>query len=560
MGTGLPRSASPAGEVLRPVVDRWAGLRSLIRARLLIATLALPIGVLLRPESSQAAWWVLWWALLAVGVLSAIFWLGARIQRGLTAQIYAQLTTDLVVITVLSAYTGGRDSQFMLFFGLTVISGGLLGRIAGGAFAASGACAAILAMPAITHLLSARGTGTLEATLPPPGTLIAFLATVGMLSGVLGERVRRTRDDLEQTARELDRVRLDNDAILRHLTTGILTVDAEARVAYLNPAAEQMLGLRSLDVRGHAIGEALTDRLASLRDVVLESLKRRAPRARAELLMQTAAGVALPVGASTNLLSHEDGVTGVVAVFQNLTEVREMERRVRRNETLAEVGALAAAIAHELRNGLHPISGSAECLQRELHLEGENAVLMSLIIAECTRLNRFVTDLLGYSRDRDLALETLDLDEHLSELCHALERDPRRPEKVVVRYEPAVSGQFVHADREQIRQVWLNLATNALEAMPGGGTLSVRTRVGSGNQVVIEFADEGPGIAAQDLRRIGQPFFTTKEHGTGLGVPIALRIVERHGGTLVFDSEPGRGTRARVTLPAAEPAVLDAAA
>jgi two-component system sporulation sensor kinase A len=123
-----------------------------------------------------------------------------------------------------------------------------------------------------------------------------------------------------------------------------------------------------------------------------------------------------------------------------------------------------------------------------------------------------------------------------------------------------MSGQFVHADREQIRQVWLNLATNALEAMPGGGTLSVRTRAGSGNQVLIEFADEGPGIAAQDLRRIGQPFFTTKEHGTGLGVPIALRIVERHGGTLVFDSEPGRGTRARVTLPAAEPAVLDAAA
>ena len=100
----------------------------------------------------------------------------------------------------------------------------------------------------------------------------------------------------------------------------------------------------------------------------------------------------------------------MVAVFQDLTEVREMERRVRRNETLAEVGALSAGIAHELRNGLKPISGSVECLQRELKLDGENAVLMELIVTECIRLNRFVSDLLNYSRERDLAPEELNLE------------------------------------------------------------------------------------------------------------------------------------------------------
>src|SRR6185295_9184941 len=139
-----------------------------------------------------------------------------------------------------------------------------------------------------------------------------------------------------------------------------------------------------------------------------------------------ALGRALPLGASTNVLMYEDRLTGVVAVFQDLTEVREMERRARRNETLAEVGALAAGIAHELRNGLKPISGSVEYLQRELKLTGEEAQLMDLIARESNRLNQFVTDLLSYSRERELALEQVDLGEQLREVVSVLRHDPRR--------------------------------------------------------------------------------------------------------------------------------------
>src|SRR5206468_4798573 len=155
------------------------------------------------------------------------------------------------------------------------------------------------------------------------------------------------------------------------------------------------------------------------------TLGRRTPQSRAEVLVESPGGVELPLGISTNLLMHQGDTTGVVAVFQDLTEVREMERRARRNQTLAEVGALSAGIAHELRNGLNPISGSVECLQRELRLEGENAVLMDLIATESARLNRFVTDLLTYSRERDLVLEPLPIDERLGELCDVVARDPR---------------------------------------------------------------------------------------------------------------------------------------
>ena len=542
----------------RSGADRWSGLMTLIRARLLVATVALPIGVLLWPEATEDAWWVLWWSLIAVGVVSALFWLGVRVRRWGTAQAYAQVVTDLALVTALAACTGGRESQFVLFYALVVITGGLLNRLVGGLAAAAAACGAYLALPIVGGLLAAPGYGGAGA-LPPPGMLIAYLGMMGVLSGALGERVQRTRDDLERTARELDRVRVDNDVILRHLATGVLTVDGHGVVAYLNPAAEQVLCLRTLECRGRPVETALPERLGPLRELIGCTLREHTPRARAELMIKTPTDRWLPLGISTNVLMHQGAITGMVAVFQDLTEVREMERRARRNETLAELGALSARIAHELRNGLNPISGSVECLQRELRLEGENAVLMDLIVRECSRLNRFVTDLLNYSRERDLVLESLDLEGQLAEFCEMVARDPRCASGVRVRFERHGVAAAVRADREQIRQVWLNLAVNALEAMRTGGELRVRWREGEAGQLVVEFVDNGAGIAAGDLPRVGQPFYTTKQGGTGLGVAIAQRIVERHGGTLTLESEPGRGTVARVTLPGTVVPVAQAA-
>jgi two-component system sensor histidine kinase PilS (NtrC family) len=259
------------------------------------------------------------------------------------------------------------------------------------------------------------------------------------------------------------------------------------------------------------------------------------------------------------VLTHEGGVTGVVAVFQDLTDVREMERRMRRSETLAEVGALAAGIAHELRNGLKPISGSVEVLQRELKLDGESADLMSLIARESARLNRFVTDLLTYSRERDLALEPIVIEHSLKSLQHALRHDPRRGPGVEIAVATGPADVRIHADDEQLRQVWLNLAANAFEALGERGTLTLAWALYGGDQVAVEFRDDGPGIEPGDLGRVGEPFFTTKRGGTGLGLAIAQRIVERHGGALTLESVAGHGTTARVTLPVFAAALAPAA-
>lgn len=532
-------------------------LLHLVLGRLLVASLALPAGLLLRPDVTDRPGTLLAVALCAVAGVSAAWVLGIRLGRGLALQTALQVAGDVALITWLAAYTGGRSSQFVLFYALVAITGGVLGRIAGGVFAAGAACTGFLLLPRLAAPLGGLDPG-LDGQVRPE-LMVTFLTIVGVLAGVLGERVQRAAGDLERTERELDRVRIDNDAILRHLATGILMVDENGNVGYLNPAAEQVLGVRTRELLGRPYAEALPVRLAALQSLVRDSLERQRGRARAELEVTAANGRALPLGASTNVLTHQDRLTGVVAVFQDLTDVREMERRARRNETLAEVGALAAGIAHELRNGLKPISGSVEVLQRELKLEGESAELMDLVARESGRLNKFVTDLLSYSRERDLALEPVEIEEHLRDLANSLRHDPRRAATVQVVCEPGPAGVRVAVDSEQMRQVWLNLASNALEALGEHGTLTLRWAVRGDDQVAVEFHDDGPGIAPEDLRRVGEPFFTTKRGGTGLGLAIAQRIVERHGGVLTLESVAGHGTTARVMLPGVVMPVAQAA-
>jgi two-component system sensor histidine kinase PilS (NtrC family) len=542
-----PATDGPTGPGSRAL--GWGSLRHLVVARMLVASLALPSGLLLRPDVTDRPVALLAVALAALALVSVAWILGCRLGRGLLVQMAAQLGVDLALVTWLAAYTGGRGSQFVLFYALVVITGGVLGRVGGGLLAAAGACTGFLLLPAVSAPL---GVTELADSLVRPELMVTFLTIVGVLSGVLGERVQRTAGELARTERELDRVRIDNDAILRHLATGILTVDADGVVGYVNPAAEQVLGVRSADLQGLPVHDAL-------RELVQDSRARGRGRTRVELEVTGANGRALPLGASTNVLTHEGQLTGVVAVFSDLTDVRDMERRVRRNETLAEVGALAAGIAHELRNGLKPISGSVEVLQRDLKLEGESADLMNLIARESARLNKFVTDLLSYSRERDLALEPLTLDENLRELVNTLRHDPRRAAAVQVEFQAGPPEVRISVDAEQMRQVWLNLAANALEALGERGTLTVTWVARGADQVAVEFRDNGPGIPPEDLRRVGEPFFTTKRGGTGLGLAIAQRIVERHGGVLTLESVAGHGTTARVMLPGLVAALAPAA-
>jgi signal transduction histidine kinase len=245
----------------------------------------------------------------------------------------------------------------------------------------------------------------------------------------------------------------------------------------------------------------------------------------------------------------------VIAVFQDLSQVKDLEARIRHGETLAAIGELSAGIAHEIRNCLNPIAGSVEVLQRELKVSGENARLLELIVRESERLDSFIRELLDYARERPLHAETVEVGGLLRDAADVARRHPSAAPDKTIRMTAGDEAYWTRADYEQMKQVLLNLLINGLEAIEGAGQVTVRAiaegAAGRGGRVGFEVRDTGIGIPAEELERVTEPFFSTKNGGTGLGLAIVNRIVERHGGTLDIESRVGEGTAFRVWLPRA---------
>jgi len=227
-----------------------------------------------------------------------------------------------------------------------------------------------------------------------------------------------------------------------------------------------------------------------------------------------------------------------------------------RSARLAAVGELAAGIAHETRNPLGAISHATETLQRSLRLQGEDAELLEIIRREAGRLNEIVSDFLVFGRPRPLALQETDLAALIKDVLLALEQDERCHGGV--RFEAVLDPALprLGLDPHQMSQVLWNLYLNAAQAMPGGGRLLTRAAVRAGPDGVgwlsLEISDTGPGLPREAEGRLFEPFFTTKPDGTGLGLPIARRIVEEHGGTLTLEGGPAGGALARIRLPVRE--------
>jgi two-component system sensor histidine kinase PilS (NtrC family) len=251
------------------------------------------------------------------------------------------------------------------------------------------------------------------------------------------------------------------------------------------------------------------------------------------------------------------GLGGQVILFQDLTDLRQMEEAVRRADRLAVVGGLAAGLAHEIRNPLASMCGSIEVLGASPGLDEEERQLMSVVRSEAERLEALVREFLSFAKPISPAFEALDGSRAVTETVELFRQEvAERGIEMVTRAEEPV---FVRADSGQLRQVLWNLLGNAADATPPGGRVEVRISRQAG-EGILEVADTGHGIADEDLERIFDPFFTTKERGTGLGLAIVHRIVEAHSGHLSVVSEVGKGTTFRVALPIAPPSLQQAGA
>lgn len=227
----------------------------------------------------------------------------------------------------------------------------------------------------------------------------------------------------------------------------------------------------------------------------------------------------------------------------------QQKRAVHRSAQLAAVGELAASIAHEVRNPLAGMKGALQVLRKELAVKPANLEIVDEVVVQIERLEHLVRDLLDYGRPRAIVLQTFDLHDMLDRMLRMVKDQCDALEITVERSDGPGSGELL-ADPRQIEQVVLNLIQNSIQAMEPGGKLTVATRV-EDPWTVVTVADTGKGIPDAELRKVFQPFYTTKHRGSGLGLSIVRKIAEAHGGTIDIESEPA-GTRARLRLPRSE--------
>ena len=354
---------------------------------------------------------------------------------------------------------------------------------------------------------------------------------------------------------------------------GILILDADSgKIVDANPYVIEMLETSKEEISGKELWEigAFKDIVASKR--AFAELQRQGYIRYENLPLESCEGIVRQVEFVSN--SYLAGESRVIqcnirditdrklaeeqafAELQNKTnELASMTQQLWQASKLATMGELAASVAHELNNPLATISLHAEVLVGQLAPDDSNLRSLLVIEQEVERMATLVSNLLQFSRRSHRQITTVDLREELTTLLEFV-RYHLRSHRIDIVQDFATSLPAVEADRQQLRQVFLNLISNASDAMPEGGTLTVRSRAeamaGPQTAVVVEFADTGIGVQTSDLPKLWEPFFTTKPEGKGIGLGLAIcrRTVEQHHGTIEIETKPGQGATVRITLPA----------
>ena len=364
---------------------------------------------------------------------------------------------------------------------------------------------------------------------------------------------------LRRQFEELADLKSYTDNILGSLISGIVTIDLDGRVVTLNPTAELLTGF----FRGEAAGRYCTELFAhtpEISDLLTETLASRAPIASVPLTLRRRNGSTLPIEFSTAPLKGGEGKDlGVIGVFRDVTLVRRLESDLRRSDRLAALGTLAAGFAHEIKNPLTSLLTFSRHLDRKFGDPNFRERFGSVVPRELERINGIVERLLELARPSRMSFTLVRLPELIDRALELYvdQFDDRRVE--VVR-EYARDVPPIQADKDALYRVFVNLVANALDAMPRGGRLTVRASwAGTGDpvppahwrptsRVKVEVEDTGVGIEPSENDRIFNPFYTTRDSGTGLGLALAHKIVQDHGGVISFQSARGRGTTFTIVL------------
>lgn len=537
-------------------------LRWLVFWRLIImAGLLATVSVLERGKVPQSFTPALVSVTLAVAVLSVAYLALIETAIPIQFQIYGHLSIDLLLVTWLVHKTGDIESPFPALYLVIIFAASallskravfFLATLGGVLYGANGILKIVGVIPRAEGF-TAYESGRLDSTEFLFALNVIAIFAVSVLSSHLAARVRKSEDELAIATRDLADYRVFNDRIIESMRSGLVTTDLRGNVVTFNRAAEEITGYKVPDIKGKSIFSIFGD-IEKQIEVGLESIRSRTRLPRFDIGCKTADGREIHLGFSVAPLvdesQHINGSTtrGYVLTFQDLTEVMELEREVRRQERLAALGKMAAGLAHEIRNPLASMRGSVQVLAGELDLSTDQSQLMEIVLRESDRLNHIVSDFLVYARPPKIERTVVDLASILSETLALLRNSPELHPRHEIIDSCGPDPVLYRADSNQMRQVFWNLARNAIQAMPLGGELRVSLDAPADEDVTITFGDTGQGMSREQKDRMFEPF-NSSSGGTGLGMAIVYQLVRDHNGKIVVDSEAGKGTRVSIKLP-----------
>jgi two-component system sensor histidine kinase HydH len=366
-----------------------------------------------------------------------------------------------------------------------------------------------------------------------------LMGTILLLAGFAGITLLLLAQSYRAARTSLLRIKAFSDHVVENMPIGLVATDSRQRVAAFNQVAESVLGLSAAAAKGTPAGEVLPPELwvqlresAAARTVVEK-----------EIECGLADGRRIPLEIGAGSLTDEAGrYLGSILLFKDLREIRTLRSEIGRSQRLAAVGRLAAGVAHEIRNPLSSIKGFATYFQERHRENAQDANVASILIQEVDRLNRVVSQLLEFARPVPIVARTADIPQLLADSLKLVEAQARE-KGIAVNLENRAALRHAAVDTDRLSQILLNLYLNALDAMEPGGRLMVDLADGAKpGSLEIRVTDTGCGIAPEHLAHVFEPYFTTKPHGTGLGLTIAHNIAQAMDGELTLESRPAAGT------------------
>ncbi len=545
-------------------MDVRSRLSTLIAVRVIVSTLLLGSATLVQINRPGTLLVDPFFFLIGLTyALSVVYLATLRLVDRHPWLVDLQLGADAVLVSAFIYVTGGVTSYFSSLFLLPIIEASTV-RFRRGAVQVA-ILTAILYMAIVSGQyldVFAALPETLQLQVPVQLPSLRFaqytvainlfgFVAVALLAGSLAEGLRSAGAQLEDASHQIEDLRAFNEYVIDSLLSGLVTADASGRVLTLNRAAATITGLPAEQAVGRDIGEVLQlpgqfrarlDALGDTRSI------------RIDLQYRTGDSRTLDIGMTVTTMAFPTGGAGYLVTFQDVTEMKRLERHARLQQRLAAVGEMAAGIAHEIRNPLASMSGSIQVLRQELPLTEEQAQLMDIVLRESERLNDTIRSFLAYARPQRFAVARLDVSKVMQDTALLLRNSPEVKDGHVVDVQVPAEPVWFEADEHQVKQIVWNLATNGLRAMSKGGhlRLSVTTDYASdlrSADVVLSVEDQGCGIPSDELDAIFQPFRSSFEKGTGLGLAIVHRIVTDYNGVIQVSSTVGTGTTVRVRLP-----------